>query len=136
MSSAIDIEETKRRYAQFEDEELVRIAFIAPDDFVDEAVQLAKEELVRRGINGQDHPLARTAEKTLQRRSAEEAAVASRPANKFLLVVSFLFADVIAIIAALWYSANGRKRAATQVWKAFGLGWSFRLVLIGILKFS
>jgi hypothetical protein len=136
MSSAIDVEETKRRYAHSEDAELVRITFVNPDDFVDEAVELAKEELARRGIEGQDHPLAKEAEKKLRLQNAEEAVVASLPANKFLLAVCFVFADLVAIIAALMYHSNGRKRASKQVWKAFGLGWVLRLVLIAVFKFS
>lgn len=131
MSVTFDPEVAQRRFAESSDEELVRIAYVDGDSYVPEALVLAKEELRLRGIDGASHPAAVAARRVVEATKLEAKAKSELPANGIILLLSFVFADLIAIVAAILYSTNGRARAATAVWKAFALGWLARIVLVG-----
>ena len=135
MPVKFDAEAAKLGFENAEVKELVPVAYVDCADYVDEAISLAKEELAARGIDGESHPEARKARRAAEKQKGEQQAQAERPANGFVLVLSFIFADVVAIVAALLYSANGRDLASTQVWKAFGYGWLARALVIAWLTY-
>ena len=135
MSIAFDIEAARRRYADAEMDELVKVAFVRSEDYVETAVALARAELERRGLSGSDHPVATAAAEAVASRGKAEEQASRQPANRIWLVICFLFADLVAVLSALLYSAKGRHVAANQVWKAFGLGWLFRFALIAFYTY-
>lgn len=135
MAVKFDAELARERFADAEVEELVRIAYVDSESFVAEAVELAKAELLGRGIDGQAHPIARKAARAVQADAREIQEIAEKPANGFVLVASFILADIVAIVAALLYSGNGRVRAAAEVWKAFAFGWMARFAAIAWITY-
>lgn len=127
-----DAKAAMARYKDAEVDELVRIAFVQSADFTQEAVYLAREELHGRGVDGPHHPLASHAAAALHEKNEAETTHAQLPANALVLILSFIFADLFAIVAALLYSSAGRKKATAQTWKAFGFGWAARLIVFGL----
>jgi hypothetical protein len=132
-STKFDPEAARRRFSEAGVEELVRVAIVDAESYAPAAVDLARAELAARGIDGDAHPAATKALRAVKRQKLEASDIAQQPANMAILALSFVFADLFAIIAAIVYSANGRSRAATEVWKAFGFGWLARIVLVVLL---
>jgi len=130
MSVAFDAESAALRFKDAETEELVRIVFVDHQTYLADAVALARSELNRRGIEEQSDPAAVVALSNVYSEIAAREDVANLPANPIWLVVCFILADIVAIVTALIYSVNGRKRAAMQTWKALGYGWLARIVLV------
>lgn len=135
MAVKFDAELARERFAGAELEELVRIVYVDSESFVAEAVELAKAELLKRGIDGQTHPVARKAARAVKAQAQEIREIAEKPANGFVLVLSFFLADIFAIVAALLYSGNGRVRAAAEVWKAFAFGWLARFAAVAWITY-
>ena len=132
MSVKFNVEVARARYRESEVDDLVRIAFVESEDFTPEAVSLARAELSSRGVDGPNHPLASSAAAVLQDKTEARASHSQLPANPLVLVLSFIFADIFAIVAALLYSSAGRTKATTQTWKAFGFGWIARFIVFGL----
>ena len=130
MSVTFDPEAARRRFADSKVEELVRVAYVDHDSYVQEAREIAIAELASRGVKGDTHPLAIAARRAIAKEKVAEEAQAAKPANLFVLALSFILADLFAIVAALLYSNNGRSRAAAEVWKAFALGWFVRIIAL------
>jgi predicted cobalt transporter CbtA len=135
MAVKFDADLARERFAEANVEELVRVAYVDSESFVVEAVELAKAELLNRGIDGQAHPDARKAARDVKAQALEVQETAEKPANGFVLVFSFFLADIFAIAAALLYSGNGRVRAAAEVWKAFAFGWLARFAAIAWITY-
>lgn len=135
MSATFNAEIVKQKLAEASDEELVRVAFVDRDTFLPAVVDIATAELRARGIDGEDHPTAIASRRRVLEAKGQAREDLQRPAHAAVLVLAFVFADLFAIGAMIWYLARGRPRAVSGVLKAFVLGWVFRFALVLWLTF-
>ena len=124
-----DADAARQRYAVEETDELVRIAYVQRDNYVPEAVAIAKEELARRGIaSGQDEQVAVSVQ-AIEKEDAVRRDIANQPLGIGYKIVCFIFADIVAIVIAVLHYQSGKRRAAREAWKWIGFGWIFRLAI-------
>jgi hypothetical protein len=135
MTVTFDPAVARRRFENEQTQELVRLAYVNADELLEEALALVKAELLRRGVDGEEHPLAVEAKNAVEARQLASETRAQKPAHVVVLLLSFVFADIFAVVAALLYQVSGRPRAAISVWKAFALGWIARILLIAYFTF-
>ena len=127
-----DLEAVRRKFAQTDDADLLRVAHADEDDYIPEVIALARAELDRRGI---DHARPDVREQVRgdladerQHRLAHEGRPLSGPGRLGCAIAGV----VIALIAAAVMMSNGRKRAAQDAiaWGVIGL--LAKLALIGL----
>lgn len=119
----------RERYARETTERLVRIAFLEADDYVAEAVALAREELRRRGIDDHDHEEVQ-AEVEVRTREVEAGGV---PLEFWLKIVCAVEAGFISIMIGVHYHQQGRRRAARDAWHFIAYGWATRVGLLVLM---
>lgn len=130
MTDYFDPVAARHRYEGLGSESLVRIAFHSPDGYAPAAIELAREELARRGIFDKDHPMVARESVELQREQTEKTSTSDVPLGALGKALCFIFAGLVAIIIVLANFAMGKRRAATDAltWMAFG--WLVRICLI------
>ncbi len=134
--TGFDLSAARIAYADKKTEELIRIAYFEPG-FLSAAIDLAREELGRRGVSDANHELVRSVENEIALEQLERERLANEPLHVGWKIYCFLIADLIAIIVAIVKSSSGKKRASREAMKWFGYGWLFRIMLIvGILLFQ
>jgi hypothetical protein len=136
MSTQFDIDAARERYQSEESDALIRIAYAKSDEFVPEAVTLAREILRERGVEGPDNELVAITGAQVAKQDTERVERANTPLSWGYKVLCFIFADLFAILVALFHSANGWKRASREAWKWMGYGWVLRVVVIVGLMLS
>jgi hypothetical protein len=124
-----NVDAARIRYSAEDDDELVRIAYVDSDNFVPEAITLAKEELARRGVYQENDERVNLSKQRLQKQAENKKRLANEPLSLPLKLICFLLADVVAIIIALTKSQSGKKRASREAWKFIAYGWLFRIAL-------
>lgn len=120
--SSFNSTEAMRRNAERETDELIRVAYFQSDEYLPEAVALAKEELRRRGVEG-------IADERVEVVREEEAAK-EKPLALSLKIVCFVLPLIVGIIVALRQNDRGKKLASKQAWISTALGWLTRTAII------
>lgn len=119
------------RYADETDEALIRIAFAQADSYREEAIELARAELERRGVE-REHPSVAQEQSVVESEAQDKVRRLDTPLGGGYVVICFVFADIFAIIIALVHSGAGKKRAAREAWKWMAYGWVARFVILTI----
>jgi hypothetical protein len=124
--TSFDPAELARRYAEQETDELLRIGYAQSDEYLPEAVALARAELRRRGVEGEaDERVAVAREDEAARRQ-----LAEEPLDFGVKVVCFVMPFIVGWICSRQYAEQGKRRAAEQAWACTLAGWVTRTALI------
>ncbi len=132
MTDSFDPIAIMERYADETDEALIRIAFAEADSYREEAIELARAELRRRGVE-QEHPSVAREQLAVDSEAQDKARLLDAPLGGGYVVICFVFADIFAVIIALIHSGAGKKRAAREAWKWMAYGWVARIALIAVV---
>src|SRR5262249_29183802 len=126
VMTSFDSAALARRYAQEETDELVRIAYVESDEYLPEAVALAREELGRRGVAA---TLAQRVEVVREDKAARQN-LADEPLDGGTKTFCFVLPSLVGAIIALVQDNRGRQRASRQAWAWTGLGFLMRTALV------
>ena len=98
-----------------------------------QAVEIAKEVLLSRGISSNDDPKVVEVEQELIREKKEKEALANEPLHIGWKIYCFLIADFIALAVIIVKASSGKKRASKEALKFFFAGWVVRVVVFAII---
>ncbi len=119
-----DRAELRQRYKELDAKALVRIVYAEPGDYRPEAVAVASEELVRRGIRADsDEQLQEYVRKAKRQRQEFE----EQPLPVWLKVICFVFCGVPGIAIAIHQSTRRGERRGREAWAWVGYGWLCRV---------
>ncbi len=130
MSTGFNREFTAQRHRLLGDDELIQIAYTKSENYLPEAVAIAREELARRGFA--HVPEAALVERG-QQFEAEQRAIKDIPLAMGWKLVMAVGPWLICLIAYFVLSTTGRRRAASDAgwWIVYGV--MVKTVLIAIL---
>ena len=128
-----ELDEMRARYRRETTEELLRMINVNPRDYRPEAVRVAREELISRGVapDGDENTqtlLAQLKEEAA-RREQEKQQEQDAPLGTGLKVLCFILAGLPGVIIAIYQTAKGRTRRSREAWKWVGYGFLFALAL-------
>ncbi len=127
MSTYFDAEATRQQYREYESDRLMRIALATTDEYGEEAIDLARQELIGRGIQDArfDTPPGRS----------PPPIPGAKPTDTLPLVLKVLCVLLpgIVIFLAAGYLMAGRKKAAGEALFFMMIGWFFWLLLFKAL---
>ena len=127
-----NLDSAREAYSQKETKELIRIAFFE-GGYLPQAVEIAKEVLLSRGISSNDDPKVVEVEQELIREKKEKEALANEPLHIGWKIYCFLIADFIALAVIIVKASSGKKRASKEALKFFFAGWVVRVVVFAII---
>ena len=129
METNFDTESAKEAYAEKETEDLINIAFLDNEEFLPEAINIARVELNSRGITSPDHELVLKARDEFGKQTEEDEKLSNEKLHAGWKMYCFLIGDLIAIIVAMVKWANGKKRASRDAVKMIAIGWLVKVTI-------
>ena len=127
MSTYFDAEAVKQQYREYESDRLMRIALATTDEYGEEAIGLARQELIGRGIQDArfDTPPGRS----------PPPIPGAKPVDTLPLVLKVLCVLLpgIVIFLAAGYLMADRKKAAGEALFLMMIGWFVWLLLFKAL---
>lgn len=127
MSTYFDADAARQQYREYETDRLMRIALATTDEYGEEAIDLARQELIGRGIQDArfDTPPGRSPPPIPGARPAD-------PLPLVLKVLCVLLPGIVIFLAAGYLMAD-RKKAAGEALFFMMIGWFFWLLLFKAL---
>lgn len=127
MSTYFDAEKVRQQYREFESDRLMRIALATTDEYDEEAIGLARQELIARGVQDArfDTPPGRSPPPIPGAKPADALPVV-------LKVLCVLLPGIVIFLAAGYLMAN-RKKAAGEALFLMMIGWFLWLLLFKAL---
>ena len=129
MTNQFDPTTTQQRYELIDDADLIKIAYSPESSHIPEAITLAKNELLKRGIS-ESEPVVMSTIASVQGADCRPENI---PLSIPMRVFCFILTPLPALIVALWQFFSGRRRAAKDAltWMFFGfVFWIFLKNLI------
>lgn len=128
-----ELDELRARYRRETTEELLRVVNVSARDYRPEAVRVAREELISRGVapDGDTNTqtlLAQLKEEAARRQQVEQQAQ-DAPLGTGLKVLCFILAGLPGVLIAIYQTTRGRTRRAREAWKWVGYGFLFALAI-------
>ena len=130
--SGFDLDSARVAYSEKDTDELIRIAYFE-DDYLVEAIEIAREELKHRGIIDINDKRVTKIEAVIREEQAVRERLAKEPLQLGWKIYCFLIADLIAIIVIIVKSSSGKERASKEALQYFLYGWLFRIVSVGAI---
>ena len=126
----MDVEELKKKYQEFETEELIRIAYVDTEDYQPEAVEIAKSEIKKRGISSDELQIliAKISEK-LQK---DAKLVIEKPLTVGWKIFCLIF-PIIALLIIILIPENWIQRRK-DAWRWLLYGFFLRIGIILFLE--
>lgn len=127
MSTYFDAEKVRQQYREFESDRLMRIALATTDEYDEEAIGLARQELIARGVQDArfDTPPGRSPPPIPGAKPTDVLPVV-------LKVLCVLLPGIVIFLAAGYLMAN-RKKAAGEALFLMMIGWFLWLLLFKAL---
>ena len=127
MSTYFDAEKVRQQYREFESDSLMRIALATTDEYDEEAIGLARQELIARGVQDArfDTPPGRSPPPIPGAKPTDALPVV-------LKVLCVLLPGIVIFLAAGYLMAN-RKKAAGEALFLMMIGWFLWLLLFKAL---
>ena len=129
-----DLPAVRKRFAQFEDGELLRIAHAAESEYIAEVVALARETLEHRGIDFAEPELKAEVAQALVREREYKRTHDDKPLGWLGRVGCAIAGIIVSLIVAAVMMSKGRRRAAQDAIAACVLGMLAKLLVIGLLS--
>ena len=127
MATYFDADAVKQQYREYESDRLMRIALATTDEYGDEAIGLARQELIARGIQDArfDIPPGRS----------PPPIPGAKPTDTLPLVLKVLCVLLpgIVIFLAAGYLMADKKKVAGEALFLMMIGWFLWLVLFKVL---
>jgi len=111
------------------DEELVKILTVRRDDYQEEAIEAAEQELQLRSLSDEKKEIYRN---VAEQQKILEIQKASEPLEIHWKVLTLFFPMVITFILSGFYKSNGFDKKAKDlvIWTFLGFGCYFLLIII------
>lgn len=129
-----DLPAIRNRFAQLEDDELLRIAHAAESEYIVEVVALAREELEHRGVDFAEPALKAEVAQALVREREYKRTHDDKPLGWLGRIGCAIAGIIVSLIVAAVMMSNGRRRAAQDAIGACVLGMLAKLLVIGLLS--
>lgn len=129
-----DLPAIRRRFAQLEDGELLRVAHADESEYIVEVVALAREELERRGVDYAEPERKAEVARALVREREHKRTHDDKPLGWFGRIGCAVAGIIVSLIVAAVMMSNGRSRAAQDAIAACVLGMLAKLLIIGLLS--
>jgi hypothetical protein len=127
MSTYFDAEAARQQYREYDSERLMRIALAGIDEYAEEAIDLARQELVSRGMQDArfDRPPGRS--------PPPIPGVAARNALPVWMKILCVVMPGIAIFVGAGYMMAGKKDAGGEALFLMVAGWFLWFVAFNLL---
>lgn len=129
-----DLPAIRRRFAQLEDDELLRVAHADDSEYIAEVVALAREELERRGVDYAEPERKAEVAQALVREREYKRTHDDKPLGWFGRIGCAIAGIIVSLIVAAVLMSNGRRRAAQDAIAACVLGMLGKLLIFGVLS--
>lgn len=119
MEANFDTKSAKEAYAEKETDDLINIAFLDNEEFLPEAISIARDELSNRGIASSEHELVLKARDELKKQTEEDEILANKKLNSTKKIKTY----------KIFSSPLGSNEAVKQGWSwpgfFFIIFWAF-----------
>lgn len=129
-----DLPAIRRRFAQIEEGELLRVAHADESEYIAEVVSLAREELQRRGVDYAEPERKAEVALALVREREYKRTHDDKPLGWFGRIGCAIAGIIVSLIVAAVMMSNSRRRAAQDAIAACVLGMLAKLLIIGLLS--
>lgn len=129
-----DLPAIRRRFAQLEDGELLRIAHAVEGEYIAEVIALAREVLEHRGVDFAEPEVKAEVMRAFVREREYKRAHDDKPLGWLGRIGCAIAGIIVSLIVAAVMMSNGRRRAAQDAIAACVLGMLAKLLVMGLLS--